>query len=354
MIDRDLRAVSNRQGCLNSILSRMEGSIDCHRNIESVSNFDVTKFRRKPDEAVDHRSQQQQETLGINQNMKYLLNTAIDYRCEDIPISGELKDTTKPCHIQSEPIRGIERFSGRDTELQPLGEGSLEVRRMAPRLNASDQISDKSCPPSSKTSALDHSISVLNLSQNSCNSSCQCACHRRHSFRSPNFLNSILGSLFVAYEPSPWSTQACDIPSCQKRSQKLTYTYAFPRWFLHRVLIMNIMSVHKQGPEFVLRMMRIRHYGGNIFWNSPKTRRHEKKYIQQVERWMDRGLLSIMDVSTDGHTHLHVRDYLQETLSSIHMTKNDVKYALRSGNCLIAEMLIRRGADLYYEDNDGR
>lgn len=350
IMTKDLHVVSNRQRCLNSTLSRIEGSIDCHSSIEAICEIDMTKLGTKANEAIDLRHRQQQEILKIKRNMTYLPNTAMDYRCENIPMTGALKESTEECHAQGEAIQGIEKgSSGGGLQLQSPGQESPEVTQIPPKLRASDQNGDNPCPSPSTMSALDYSI-ILKLSQNSCNSACHCACHRRNSFKSPNFLNSILGSLFVAYEPSPWSAQACESLICRKRSQKLTYTYAFPRWFLHRVLVMNMAFSPHQGPEFVLRMMKISSHNRNIFQTLPMICGHEKKYIQHVERWMDKGLLSVLDVSTIGLTHLHVRDCLQDTLSSIHTTDNDVKYALFTRNYRIAEMLIRRGADLYYED----
>ena len=69
---------------------------------------------------------------------------------------------------------------------------------------------------------------------------------------------------------------------------------------------------------------------------------------------MDKGLLSVLDVSTIGLTHLHVRNWLRITPPSINTADNDLKYALFTRHYQIAELLIRRGADLYYEDMYGR
>ena len=298
-------------------------------------------------------NRQQQDILELKRNLTHVPNTKMNYQCRNITVTSEFKDSRGPGNAQSAAIQGTERGSfGDRLQLLPSWQQGLEVTPIPPKLMALDQNGDNPCSSPPTVSALETPI-TLKISQNSCNSACHCACHRRHSFKSPNFLNSILGSLFLAYEPSPWSAQVCDSLICRKRSQKLTYTYAFPRWFLRRILVMN-MACSYQGPEFVLRMMRVSSHVRNLFQTLPTIRGREDKYIKHVERWMDKGLLSVLDVSTIGLTHLHVRNWLQITPSSIHTADNDLKYALFTRHYQIAELFIRRGADLYYEDMYGR
>ena len=59
----------------------------------------------------------------------------------------------------------------------------------------------------------------LKLTQKSCELRCTCACHRGSRFKSPDFLNNVLGSLLVGYQASPWTAQTCDNAECRHRSK---------------------------------------------------------------------------------------------------------------------------------------
>ena len=91
----------------------------------------------------------------------------------------------------------------------------------------------------------------IKLTRNFCNSACKCVCHQRSHFRSPRSLNAMLGSLFVGYQGSPWSAQTCNDSDCRCRSKKLTYVYAFPQWFLARILVFNMAYTQSKGPSCV-------------------------------------------------------------------------------------------------------
>lgn len=104
------------------------------------------------------------------------------------------------------------------------------------------------------------------LKRNRCDLACRCVCHRRSQFKSPRSLNDLLGSLFVGYQTSPWSAQTCSNSDCRRRSKKLTYIYAFPQWLLARILLVNMAYDQSKGPEFSLRVMRVRPFHTGIFW----------------------------------------------------------------------------------------
>lgn len=148
---------------------------------------------------------------------------------------------------------------------------------------------------------------IFEMRQELCGLNCRCACHRSNSFKSPNFLNTVLSSLFVAYQSSHWSSQACNSFSCRRRSGRISYTYAFPRWMLNRVLLINMAYHYNRGPELILRMMKSRPNEDNLFGSQSFLQKRNEKSVLHVQKLLDRGVVSVLDVSPEGFTGLHVR-----------------------------------------------
>ena len=153
------------------------------------------------------------------------------------------------------------------------------------------------------------------LTRNSCDSACRCVCHRRSQFKSPRSLNALLGSLFVGYQASPWSSQTCSNSDCRRRSKKFTYVYAFPGWFLARILVVDMAYSLSKGPEMCLRVMRVRSEGFNPFWDWKLPTRTSAAH--HLERLLSDGEISVLDIDTQGYTLLHVR-YCQYLRCSTH------------------------------------
>lgn len=147
----------------------------------------------------------------------------------------------------------------------------------------------------------------IKLTRNRCDSACGCVCHRRSQFRSPRSLNALLGSLFVGYQTSPWSAQMCSNSDCRRRSKKLTYVYAFPRWFLARILLVNLAYDRSKGPELILRVMRVRPCDTGIFGQLRREGPNEESMVNHMKRLLSDGEVSVLDVDPQGNTVLHVR-----------------------------------------------
>ena len=146
----------------------------------------------------------------------------------------------------------------------------------------------------------------IKLAGNSCDSGCTCVCHRRSQFKSPRSLNALLGSLFVGYQASPWSTQTCSNSNCRRRSKKLTYVYAFPRWFLARILVVDMAYSQSRGPESCLRVMRVRSSSTGGFV-SLAARFNNNDTVHHLKRLLNEGKISVLDVDERNITVLHVR-----------------------------------------------
>ena len=104
---------------------------------------------------------------------------------------------------------------------------------------------------------LEGSVS-LSLTRNQCVAACTCQCHSRNSFKSPKFLNSIFGTLFVGYCANPWLRQACNVTTCRNTARRTSLTYIFPRWLLSQTIQALFVHHDQAGPEMVVRMVNTR------------------------------------------------------------------------------------------------
>ena len=142
-----------------------------------------------------------------------------------------------------------------------------------------------------------------------CSLSCRCACHRRRSLRSPQCLRHVLGSLFVGYEVSPWFAVPCSDPICQVNKLRFSYTYAFPRWLLSRVVQVFITYNHASGPESILRIMRVRESGSGPFaiYQAIERDSFYRTSLREIATMIENAEASVLDVTPQGWTLLHVR-----------------------------------------------
>ena len=65
-----------------------------------------------------------------------------------------------------------------------------------------------------------------------CDAGCLCTCHFYNRIRSPAFLNSILGTLFIGYRAQALVRQVCSDVACRARANGTVCTYTFPSWLL--------------------------------------------------------------------------------------------------------------------------
>lgn len=152
--------------------------------------------------------------------------------------------------------------------------------------------------------ASDSRTARITLMRSSC-VACGYPDSRQLNLKSPNFLNSILGSLFVGYRTSPWSKQACDHIDCRQASTTLTYTYIFPQWLLNRVFFSKMVYNSSRGPELCLRVMRVRPADADIFLALWTHVPHSSR-LDHVKRLLNDGQGSVLDVGPDNYSVLSV------------------------------------------------
>ncbi|UPK95713.1 hypothetical protein LCI18_006648 [Fusarium solani-melongenae] len=107
----------------------------------------------------------------------------------------------------------------------------------------------------------DHTvISVSTTLRQTCPPNCRCQCHRTSYARTPEWLSSVMGSLFVQYKSLPiLGIKKCDTPLCKSASQSsIQLQWCFPRWLVARVLVASISwaSINDEGAALFLKIPR--------------------------------------------------------------------------------------------------
>jgi len=153
-----------------------------------------------------------------------------------------------------------------------------------------------------KQSAFRRPNAIFEVVARSCGLRCQCLCHEQTPFKSPAWLSPFLGSLFV----SPNLLRACNSKACRAHMTRVAYTYAFPFWFLGRVLTASVTTSTARGPELLIRLMRVRAPESAIFsWSISGLVGYDATNL--VEELFDDGAASVLDITSSGLTALHVR-----------------------------------------------
>lgn len=74
-----------------------------------------------------------------------------------------------------------------------------------------------------------------------CTVDCTCGCHSVRSYRTPQYLDYFLGTVFLGYVGRPRPQGLCDSKQCRKkRTATIFVTYLFPVWFLARTFQLAI------------------------------------------------------------------------------------------------------------------
>lgn len=103
-------------------------------------------------------------------------------------------------------------------------------------------------------------ISVSTTLRQTCPPNCRCQCHRTSYARTPEWLTSVMGSLFVQYKSLPiLGIKKCDTPLCKSASQSsIQLQWCFPRWLVARALMASISwaSINDEGAALFLKIPR--------------------------------------------------------------------------------------------------
>ena len=139
-----------------------------------------------------------------------------------------------------------------------------------------------------------------------CDPWCPCVCHKESRAETPQFLQSIVGALFVGYSGLPLLTPPCNNKACHRTGEGLLQVnYYFPKWFLARIISVAVRynETNIRRPEVSVRILNSRSRTEGIFESSIRGD------ANAVKHFLASGKASILDVTDDsGHSPLHVRD----------------------------------------------
>ena len=142
-------------------------------------------------------------------------------------------------------------------------------------------------------------VEVLVNPQSKCSTACTCACHRKSSSRTPEYLDLVLGSMFTGYKGSPQGSRSCDAKTCLKQSLRTSVAsvmYMFPRWW-----IWNLAISMRFAPEYQFRVLRVRSKSDPVFKALTALK------LPSVRKMIQLGHASVLDVNEDGQSLLTVR-----------------------------------------------
>lgn len=98
----------------------------------------------------------------------------------------------------------------------------------------------------------------LNQYTTSCRPGCLCACHSQTRSTTPNFVNRVLGQLFVGYAGMPLLSAGCDLSTCEKSQvPHVSFEYWFPLgFFWSQIIRLQLAYQPNTGPQFSLDTLR--------------------------------------------------------------------------------------------------
>ena len=134
-----------------------------------------------------------------------------------------------------------------------------------------------------------------------CMPACTCRCHRIRSWKSPQWLQYLLGFVFTGYVGIPLVSPSCDDKFCQRQSQPaVTVQYHFPPWFASQVFQFYIQLSKHDGITQSLRTYRVVWKGSELF------KKTEAGDLEGVQAILASRQGSPFDVTDSGFTALAV------------------------------------------------
>ncbi|MCJ1309880.1 Ankyrin repeat domain-containing protein 44 [Agyrium rufum] len=148
-----------------------------------------------------------------------------------------------------------------------------------PSINGKPSIPGSFTPPPSSTLPSSADKNELNNStdepiqwtipyfrQHKCSSECHCTCHNISSYRTPQYLEYFIGTVFWGYVGQPRSRLECDVQKCRKRRSATTFvTYLFPTWFLARTFQLALKPTINSGLSWTWGLGHVIPFESEIF-----------------------------------------------------------------------------------------
>ena len=309
-MESSIQAVSERQKQQGISLRQIDRNIEQDVQHRHTLSSRVQALKKPLRTIPDHQHGHAQSLREIEHNVVHYLETGEELSPQPRTIDANLTQVWHHHHLGCEPLPSLEKRqhrskSGATSTIPRFSPGESEGY-----FRPSCALETSEIHAAAHSSLDDRLLSYtipFKLTKNSCESGCRCACHQRSRFKSPGSLNTLLGSLFVGYRASPWSARTCSNSDCRQRMKKFTYIYAFPQWFVARIVLVDIAYSLSKGPELCLRVMRVRSYDTGVFADLRSRFSGRETALHFIKRMYDDGDISVLDVDTAGTTIVHVR-----------------------------------------------
>jgi len=156
-------------------------------------------------------------------------------------------------------------------------------------------------------------VQVRTSVQQNCSPLCMCICHRESRLRTPDWINSIIGKLFLGYSGVPLiGSQRCtEIACCGNGTSLLKIDYYFPLWFLQRMITFRRQNSLLEENQISVRTPRVIPLTNQIFNFCYSGD------VDAVRSLFTRKLASPFDVSTYGYTPLMVSGISKYTSAEV-------------------------------------
>ena len=167
----------------------------------------------------------------------------------------------------------------------------------------------------------------------SCTTGCRCVCHKRGKTATPQFVNRVLGQLFVGYTGMPLLSPKCDSDTCKKaQTPNVSLEYWFPLgFFWSQILRLQLTYQPNIGPQAALSTLR------QVSDSSMCVDYALSGNIEGLKDLFKKGMASPRDVSsTRGYTLLRVSwsSSIQVVVCVLWQPINDPP----SGRCMASDM----------------
>ncbi|KAF2797460.1 ankyrin [Melanomma pulvis-pyrius CBS 109.77] len=172
---------------------------------------------------------------------------------------------------------------------------------------------------------------TTSMPQRGCAGTCNCQCHIRSQFRTPQWLSAIVGTLFYSssYNPSP-EVRPCNSLKCvrSRPSSSSYFTYYFPTWMIRSALVFSTWNnLDGRNSSWVFKMPN-EIDSVNVCWYYIR-----RNSIEKIRGLLKKRSMTPYDMRSDGTTVLHFALF----------------YSIE-----ICELLVIAGADWHFKNRCGR